>query len=137
MKLRIEKNAIRLRLTRAEIDELAEKGHLEVVTPLGPGQALRYRLEAADVPAIALAWNDACLTVRLPAPDVAAWPKSGQIGFQRELDAGDGLRVSLRVERDFKEGRRPARPEGREEAEPGPDRFEPEDRTSAREEPSD
>lgn len=141
MKLRIEEDAIGLRLSRAEIAELAEKRSLEVATPLGRGQILRYRLEAADVQALELSWSDGALTVRLPARDAAEWPRSGQIGFSRELDAGEGRTTSLRVEWDFKGEQRPdrkaRRQEAMEEAYAALERDEVEDRSAAREEPSD
>ncbi|MFP5501933.1 MAG: DUF7009 family protein [Candidatus Sericytochromatia bacterium] len=140
MKLRIEEATVQLRLTRAEIAELAAQGRLEVATPLGAGQILRYRLEAAEVPAIAVAWADGVLTVRLPRAAAAEWASSGRIGFAHEIDAG-GKPLTVRVEWDFKGEQQPERKarrqEAMEEAYTGSERDGREDRLAERDEPSD
>lgn len=141
MKLRIEEDTLTLRLKRSEIAELAARGHLEVTTPLGEGQAFRYRLEAAEVPAIAVAWAEGVLTVRLPESAAAAWASSGQIGFARAIDAGGGKTVTVRVEWDFKGEQQPERKarrqEAMEEAYAGAEPDERADRGAERDEPSD
>ena len=140
MKLRIEEDTLTLRLTRPEIAELAAKGRLEVVTPLGAGQAFRYRLEAAEVQAIALAWADGVLTVQLPASAAAAWPTSGQLGFARAIDTGAGKVLTVRVEWDFKGEQAPERKARRQEAMEeayGVERDDRADRDGERDEPGD
>lgn len=141
MKLRIEEETLTLRLKRSEIAELAAKGRLEVAMPLGEGQAFRYRLEAADVPAIAVAWAEGVLAVQLPQGAAAGWANSGQLGFARAIDLGAGKSLTVRVEWDFKGEQQPERKarrqEAMEEAYAGAELDDRADRRTERDEPSD
>ena len=46
MKLRLQGNSVRLRLTRSEVERLRETGLVEESVDFGPGELLAYRLQS-------------------------------------------------------------------------------------------
>ncbi|MGW8369630.1 MAG: DUF7009 family protein [Gammaproteobacteria bacterium] len=102
MKLRILGNSIRLRLTKSELDAIANQGEVADHVEFGGGTRLRYRIVAGAeaVPGATFADHDICVT--LPAERVARWANDDEdvsiVGEQR-LPAGDSLKIL--VEKDF------------------------------------
>ena len=47
MKLRIQGNSLRLRLTRTEVTQLHDSGHVESSIQFAPGRSLTYALEGS------------------------------------------------------------------------------------------
>lgn len=122
MKLRLRDDTIRLRLTRSEVEALAEHGRLEAETRLA-GARLVYAVEAAETTTapearLTLASHRAELVVCLSRDRVRAWAAGDEVGLygtQEIPETGDAL--SLSVEKDF----RCLQP--RDEAEDPPDAF--------------
>jgi hypothetical protein len=101
MKLRIQDDSIRLRLTQVEVRRLAEAGEVRAETHVAPGSALVYRLRAADRADLGAALDGAEVTVFVPAAWVEGWPDDERVGFEGTQDVGDGRRLALLVEKDF------------------------------------
>lgn len=101
MKLRIQGDSLRLRLSRAEVGGLEAEGAVEASMRVGPGAALRYALRAADVEALEASLGGAGLEVRVPRAWVAGWAGDDRVGFEGAQDAGGGRTLSIRVEKDF------------------------------------
>ena len=101
MKLRTQGDSVRLRLTRAEVQQLAEAGGVEAETHVAPGSSLVVRLRAADRADLGAALDGAALTVLVPSDWVEGWPDDERVGFEGTQDAGDGRRLALLVEKDF------------------------------------
>lgn len=122
MKLRLRDDTIRLRLTRNEVDSLAEHGRLEAETRLA-GTRLVYAVEAAETTTapearLALASRRAELVVRLSRDRVRTWASGDEVGLYGTQEIpGTGDTLSLSVEKDF----RCLQP--RDEAEDPPDAF--------------
>ena len=81
MKLRVRGNSIRLRLNRGEVAALGAGGRVEERVPFGPGVALAYVFEAADVPALVAHFDGARIVVQAPRGEVAAWAAGDDVGI--------------------------------------------------------
>jgi hypothetical protein len=102
LKLRIQDNSIRLRLTRSEIDRMQRAGRVSAETAFPGGARLEYALEAtqdADRPAARFA--EGRLVVSLPGSTVQQWAGSDEVSISgtEPLDGGGAL--SILVEKDF------------------------------------
>lgn len=106
MKLRIEDDTLRLRLSENEVQEFAATGRVAAVVHFGPGpgQQLTYALERAAIGealAVRVRYDGAGLTVVVPHDVAATWTTTEQNGFSDNLPlvAAQGLRVL--VEKDL------------------------------------
>ena len=98
MKLRIQGNSLRFRLTRSEVARLDEDGLIAESTYFGVGHPLTYRLrketDGADVHA---ELADEVITVSAPAVEVHKWATSDEVG----VTARDGV-LRIAIEKDFR-----------------------------------
>ena len=101
MKLRIQGDSIRLRLTQSEVAHFAADGTVEATTHFGPGRTLTYALQSADADDLSAEFGDGTLTVFVPRAWATPWAESEQVGFEGTRDAGDGRTLALLVEKDF------------------------------------
>ncbi|MGH9552010.1 MAG: DUF7009 family protein [Terriglobales bacterium] len=104
MKLRIQGNAIRLRLNRKEVAELAAAGQiLESVEFSSAGdQRLAYAIEVdAKLSAVAADYQRGRITIRLPRSLAREWLETEQIGVKGEQPLGSGGVLRILIEKDF------------------------------------
>jgi hypothetical protein len=98
MKLRIQGNSLRFRLTHSEVATLDEDGLIAETTHFGAGHPLTYRLrketDGADVRA---ELADAVITVSAPAGEVHKWATSDEVG----IITRDGV-LKIAIEKDFR-----------------------------------
>lgn len=104
MKLRIRANTLRLRLSRGEVNELAERG--EVREAIAFGAAVAERLGYAIVTSEEATGTSARLTggsveVLVPRALAREWAASETVGFEAEQAIGEGLSLHILVEKDF------------------------------------
>ena len=100
MKIRIEDNAVRFRLRRSEVDQLAERGALKAFTRF-PGSDFEYAIEAAPIIAdMEATFDGRRITIRVPQSWIKEWPDSPQVGFETRMEE-NGLDLHLLVEKDF------------------------------------
>jgi hypothetical protein len=97
MKLRVQGNSIRLRLSRREVALFGEAGRVEDRVEFGLGAALVYALERSDDAAPRAELHDSVLRVLLPQAVAREWATSDQVGVE---GAHGGLTIV--VEKDFK-----------------------------------
>ena len=104
MKLRIQGNALRLRLKRPEVDQLATGTTVEERIVFGPGSesTLFYALKSAPVDAISVVYTPGTITVLLPDANARTWNVTDRVGFEADVPAGDGAFVHVLIEKDFK-----------------------------------
>ena len=108
MKLRVQGDALRLRLTEPEVARLAAGGAVTSETAIAPGVALRVRVEPSDRPALAATFEGGAVTVRLPRVQVGPWAGSDDEALAGEQDAGAGRTLRVSVEKDYACLHRPA-----------------------------
>lgn len=104
MKLRIQADTLRLRLSQSEVQQFGETGRVASAIALGPApeQALTYVLAqkpGIPLPEVSFSLNQ--LTVWVPTALAAAWTGSDQIGFDQEIAFENGRTLGILVEKDF------------------------------------
>ncbi|WP_323756144.1 DUF7009 family protein [Roseivirga sp.] len=100
MKLRIQGNSIRVRLTQTEVNQLGEGidciSHLDFPN----SSSLNYRLSVATV--LGCKFSDNLITISLPETEVRGWATSDHVGIEGDLTLENGDKLSILVEKDFK-----------------------------------
>jgi hypothetical protein len=104
MKMRMQANAIRFRLNRKEVAELAEAGQIQESVEFGPavGQHLVYVLEVdAELSSVAADYQEGRITIRLPQWQAREWLDTERIGVDGQQTLGDGRSLRILIEKDF------------------------------------
>lgn len=100
MKLRIQGDSLRLRLTPPEVARFAATGAAHDAMHVAPGARLAYGLRATRGRTLGIEMTGAVLTVLVPEGWADAWAAGERAGFEGAVDAGDGRTLVLRVETD-------------------------------------
>jgi hypothetical protein len=98
MKLRIQGNSLRLRLTRNEVATVRERGQVESLIEFSTGHELIYRLESSfRAKSVTAAFNGQAIHVTIPAHVMKEWADSDQVGIEAPSQTGP----HLLIEKDF------------------------------------
>jgi hypothetical protein len=101
MKLRIQDNSVRLRLTKTEVDRLDGDGEVAALTAFPGEQALRYAVKCSASASIGARFEADAIVVTIPAAEVHDWATSDRVSiYGSELLAG-GDSLAILVEKDF------------------------------------
>jgi hypothetical protein len=104
MKLRIQNNSVRLRLTQKEVVSLRDRRLVECAIRFPAGRKLGYSVaSSSDATEISVAWKDGSICVTLPHVTVNEWAGSGEITIE-----GSDSGVQILVEKDFQGLHKPA-----------------------------
>lgn len=99
MKLRIQGNSLRLRLTQTEVARLHASGHVESCIEFAPGRVLTYALEGSpQARSVTASYDGSAILVRLPAPLMKDWAEGDQVSIAGASQAS----LQLLIEKDFK-----------------------------------
>ena len=106
MKLRIEDDTLRLRLSEVEVQEFAKKGRVAAVVHFGPGpqQQMTYALERSsesNASTVQVRFDAAGLTVLVPIAVATAWTGTEQNGFSENLPVAEARHLRVLVEKDL------------------------------------
>jgi hypothetical protein len=104
MKLRIRGNTLRLRLSRGEVNELAERGEVRDGIAFGASatERLGYAIVASDSATVTSArLSSGNVEVLVPRALAREWAASETVGFEAEQAVGSGSPLQLLVEKDF------------------------------------
>ncbi|MGY2134695.1 DUF7009 family protein [Hymenobacter sp. HD11105] len=103
MKLRIEDNSLRLRLSEAEVQQFADAGRVAAVLPLGPAttDSLTYALERVETEDFRVSYGAGALTVKVPATLATHWTSTDQNGFSATLLLSDTQSLKVLIEKDL------------------------------------
>jgi hypothetical protein len=101
MKIRIKGNTLRLRLTRTEVAQFAEKDYIEERTDFG-GAYLTYALKSYEGDAIAASFENGTITMLLPQAMKTEWTGTERVGFEGNMPVAEGRTLYLLLEKDFK-----------------------------------
>ena len=106
MKLRIEDNSLRLRLSPEEVTNFHLTGRLETVVPLGPSVSDRliYALQRDETltdlkPSVS--YTSGRVVVRLPVSVANAWTSSDEVSLSGIVEVADNQVVHILVEKDL------------------------------------
>jgi hypothetical protein len=98
MKLRIEGNALRLRLTQKEVACLHGRGFVECAIRFDGSRSLRYSVvSVADAAEVSVNYDGDSIRVVLPCSVATAWAESNQVTIEGPRNSG----VRILVEKDF------------------------------------
>jgi hypothetical protein len=98
MKLRIQGNSLRLRLTRKEVAQLHDCGRVESSIEFAPGRTLAYALEgSAHATAVTVNFDGRSILVTVPAPLMTEWAEGDQVSIEGPPQSA----VQLLIEKDF------------------------------------
>jgi len=101
MKLRICGNSIRLRLKRAEVDQIAAGNSILEKTHF-PDSILTCRLDVSGDRDISASFDTGSLIVCLPEAEVSDWAGSDKVSLFAEQNLPGSGSLSLLIEKDFK-----------------------------------
>jgi hypothetical protein len=97
MKLRIQENSVRLRLTRTEVARLHESGIVESSVQFSAGTTLGYSVSrTSEATAVSASFDGNSIRILLPDAVVNAWADSDKVAIEG-LSSG----VSVLIEKDF------------------------------------
>ncbi|MDP8982324.1 MAG: hypothetical protein M3O35_17235 [Acidobacteriota bacterium] len=91
MKLRIQSDSVRLRLSQTEVARFAETGRIEETLNIAP--VFRYALETGDT--LSVSYLNNTLLIIVPAAESQTWATTDQVGIT------GGTTVKILVEKDF------------------------------------
>lgn len=102
MKLRIQDDSVRLRLTVSEVASVA-RGKAVVGRTRFPGRAtFVYALVPGEVPVMDASLEGHAITIRLPHAEAREWAAHGErIAMRGRVDLPEGTKLYLLVEKDF------------------------------------
>ena len=101
MKLRIQGDSVRLRLTQSEVARFSATGYVADTAHFGPNRRLTYTLEIHGGDVLRADFEDAALTVFVPHAWAEEWAKSDRVGFEGEQAIDEGQTLRLLIEKDF------------------------------------
>lgn len=107
MKLRLEENSLRLRLSEAEVAQFARTGQVAHTIAFGPtpSAALHYALErlpdSAQAAAVQVQYEAGRLAVQVPVAIARDWAETENIGFRCSVMVAEGQELRILVEKDL------------------------------------
>jgi hypothetical protein len=100
MKIRINGNSIRLRLSQSEVEVFGKRGKWSQVLNFPNGHTLTYSLcEGTDT---LVSYAQDTVTIVLCEEEAETWVNTDQVGVKAELSLPNGDKLSILVEKDFK-----------------------------------
>ncbi len=104
MKLRIEGNSLRLRVSPTEVKRLLAGEHLEGSIQFAPAASARFNYSlqkdfSVTSPTVRYAENE--VSVFLPVDQANVWGGSDAVGIAEDIDLGDLGKLALLIEKDF------------------------------------
>lgn len=104
MKLRINGNSVRLRVSRSELVRFLTEGRVENTIHFGPEPKAKLVYALESVPGAVVPTVRYCipeLTVALTVDAATGWGESDQVGIYEKLDIGTVGPLDVIIEKDF------------------------------------
>ena len=102
MKLRVQGDSIRMRITRPELALLQADGEIADTINFSPDRKLDYRLSATDDGAsLRVEFVKNAIRICVPRATFDQWANSDEISLQGEQEIGSAQTLSILVEKDF------------------------------------
>jgi hypothetical protein len=105
MKLRIQGNSLRLRVTQPELTRLGEGGEVAEIIHFGTEleESLRYTLAVAtQAEPVMVNYHANSIAVSITPDQMRFWSQESQVGIYARLDVGATGTLEVAVEKDFK-----------------------------------
>jgi|ERR1051326_87174 hypothetical protein len=101
MKLRINGNSIRLRLSRSEVANFDATGHIEDLVDFGTIGKFTYGMTIVEDSTVTSSYNSSGLQVKVPRSLAQDWTKTDRIEISAEQPVGAGKTLQILIEKDF------------------------------------
>ncbi|MCF0049829.1 hypothetical protein LXM25_07570 [Dyadobacter sp. LJ53] len=102
MKIRIQRNSVRFRLSRTDIEKLSLEGYLEEVTPFGPTRFIYAVKKSTDVSGLSAEFGNGKILLHIPASWTDGWADNNVVGHDGNMSFGNNESLKLLIEKDFK-----------------------------------
>lgn len=101
MKLRIDGNSLRFRLSRSEVAQLDRLGHIEQTIQFGPLTRLTYGITTSENFTISSTYDSSCIQVKVPRTLAQDWATSDRVDISAEQPVGSDNTLQILIEKDF------------------------------------
>jgi uncharacterized protein DUF7009 len=101
MKIRMQGNSIRLRLSQTEVLQLQQSGRVAGRVEFGT-TTLTYALEKSPAKTMNARFAEGKVTVFVPEAKAEEWASTDLVGLEHTTDLGTGKSLRILVEKDFK-----------------------------------
>ncbi|MEO6685410.1 MAG: hypothetical protein ABIN24_05570 [Dyadobacter sp.] len=102
MKIRIQGNSIRIRLSKPEVDALSNTGYIEEKTSFG-NNAFGYCLQKkTGITELTAAYGNDKIMMYVPESLLLNWAENNITGFDAKMPVGENETLYLLLEKDFK-----------------------------------
>ncbi len=101
MKLRIKDNSIRLRLTKSEVAELADKGSFESQINFGPDGKMTYAIIETSTDFIDVKYEPNRIEVQVPKNKMDNWVNTDLVSIKYLKELFDAPDLQILIEKDF------------------------------------
>lgn len=102
MKIRINGNSVRVRLSKTEVETLSDQGHLEERTSFGSSYFAYALTQSTDVNELTATFAGNKITMLVPASFLEDWPINNIVGFEANTPVNETESLYLLLEKDFK-----------------------------------
>jgi len=102
MKIRLNKNTVRLRLNRSEVDKFGSEGKVEESTALLPTGFVYALKSNKRIDSLKIEFENNRITILVPHNLGIEWVKSEQVGMENLVEGLNDNKIHLLVEKDFK-----------------------------------
>ena len=99
MKLRFERDALRYRLRKSDLEQLNHSGFVTNKVSF-PSGTLHYELRVSDVPETTANINDNFISVQVPLGIATEWINTEEVGIYHRMHIGDEI-LDITIEKDF------------------------------------
>ena|SRR5690348_6558176 len=101
MKLRFEKNSLRYRLRKSEVEQLTHKGFVKESVTF-PGSTFTYELHVSDdVNNPTAAFNNNSIIVNIPVGIATEWINTDEVGIYHLMHINENETLDITIEKDF------------------------------------
>ena len=101
MKLRIKGNSVRIRITKTEVQTLADTGYLQEQTSFGDSK-LTYAVKAHnDAGSLSAMMHNNTITMYVPEAFTKEWANNEVVGLNNKMQIDNDTTLSLLLEKDF------------------------------------
>jgi hypothetical protein len=102
MKLRIQGNSLRLRLSQQEVSQFSKTGFVEDAVQFAPNSSFSYALESmSSLAAPKAVFCNGWLRIQVPGADATDWVRSDRVGISGDQPLESGKSLSILIEKDF------------------------------------
>ncbi len=101
MKIRIKGNAVRIRLSKSEVEAFAEEGYVEDKTEFG-SSVFKYAVVSTDRKTMSADFTNGSITMYVPKHLLEMWVATNQVSIVYDLPVSKDKFLNLLLEKDFK-----------------------------------